>query len=51
MPEDFREKHITRLANGECNIEAGVIFLDAISNLERISDHADNIAGYVKNTL
>ena len=42
---------ITRLANGECNIEAGVIFLDAISNLERISDHADNIAGYVKNTL
>lgn len=51
LEEDFREKHITRLANGECNIEAGVIFLDAISNLERISDHADNIAGYVKNAL
>ena len=51
LEKDFREKHITRLANGECNIEAGVIFLDAISNLERISDHADNIAGYVKNAL
>lgn len=49
--EKLREKHIKRLSDGECKVENGVIFLDAINNLERISDHADNIAGYVKNEL
>ena len=31
--------------------QAGVIFLDVISDLERISDHADNVAGYVKTMI
>ncbi len=44
---DLREKHIERLSDGSCKPEAGVIFLDLLSNLERISDHATNIAGYV----
>lgn len=44
---DLREKHIERLSSGLCNPEAGVIFLDLLSNLERISDHATNIAGHV----
>ncbi|WP_434310939.1 Na/Pi cotransporter family protein [Hominifimenecus sp. rT4P-3] len=43
----FRGEHIDRLACGDCQAHAGVIFLDAISNLERICDHAENIAGYV----
>lgn len=43
----FRAEHIDRLACGDCQAHAGVIFLDAISNLERICDHAENIAGYV----
>lgn len=40
----LRSKHIKRLANNECNIEAGIVFLDTIVCLERISDHARNIA-------
>ena len=45
--EEFRADHISRLNQGLCTATNGVIFLDAISNLERICDHADNIAGYV----
>ena len=48
MEEDMRETHIERLNSGACAPQAGVVFLDVISDLERISDHADNIAGYVK---
>lgn len=40
----LRAKHIERLANNQCNTEAGIIFLDALVGLERISDHARNIA-------
>lgn len=45
--KEFREKHFRRLMSNECEEEQGIIFLDTISNLERIGDHADNIAGYV----
>lgn len=51
LEEDLREKHIGRLSNGVCVPSAGVVFLDVISNLERISDHAYNLAGYIKNEL
>lgn len=51
MEEELREKHIERLSRGECVPSAGVVFLDIISNLERISDHAYNLAGYIKNEL
>lgn len=47
LEDELREKHIQRLSKGKCVPESGVIFLDIISNLERISDHASNIAGYV----
>ena len=47
MEDEFREKHIGRLSKGKCTPENGVIFLDILSNLERIADHANNIAGYV----
>lgn len=40
----LRSKHIKRLTNNECNTEAGIIFLDMLVCLERISDHARNIA-------
>ncbi|HIX15358.1 MAG TPA: Na/Pi cotransporter family protein [Candidatus Hungatella pullicola] len=51
MEEELRERHIERLSNRTCTPENGVIFLDAISNLERISDHAHNIAGYVRDEM
>ena len=47
MEEELREKHISRLSKQLCDPTNGVIFLDIISNLERISDHAYNLAGYV----
>lgn len=48
IEKDIRERYISRLLDKECNIESGVLFMDIISNLERISDHAFNIAGYLK---
>lgn len=51
LEDEMREKHIERLSKGDCNPQAGIAFLDIISNLERISDHATNIAGYVKNEI
>ncbi|MDI5788872.1 PhoU domain-containing protein [Bacillus licheniformis] len=38
------QKHILRLNDGLCSGQAGVIFVDITSNLERIGDHAVNIA-------
>ena len=40
----LRAKHIKRLTNNQCNTEAGIVFLDMLICLERISDHARNIA-------
>lgn len=48
LEEELREKHIQRLSKGKCVPESGVLFLDIMSNLERIADHARNIAGYVE---
>ena len=36
--------HIQRLTRGECTPEAGMIFSDIVSGLERVADHATNIA-------
>lgn len=47
LEKTVRKKHIKRLGEETCVPEAGVIFLDVLTSLERISDHADNIAGYV----
>lgn len=47
LEEKLRSKHMKRLAKEECNPYAGVIFLDMLSNVERISDHAANIAALV----
>lgn len=47
MEEEFRANHIKRLANKYCDAPPGIIFLDCISNLERVSDHSNNIASYV----
>ena len=37
-----------RLAQGECENVAGIIFLDILGNLERVTDHANNLADYVE---
>ncbi len=43
LQEKLEKEHMRRLKNKECNVEAGVIFLEIISNAERISDHCSNI--------
>ncbi|MDK2920436.1 MAG: phosphate:Na+ symporter [Candidatus Petromonas sp.] len=44
MEKKLRANHIDRLGKQQCVPASGVIFLDIISNLERIADHASNIA-------
>ena len=44
----YRKKHIERLNNGKCTIDSGVLFLDLLTNLERISDHSCNIVNNVE---
>ncbi len=40
----LRNSHIVRLKGGECTVEAGFIWADLLTNLERVSDHCSNIA-------
>ncbi len=47
MERRYRKKHIIRLNEGACTGAAGIVFADIISNLERIGDHAVNIADEV----
>ncbi|MBP3753681.1 MAG: Na/Pi cotransporter family protein [Lachnospiraceae bacterium] len=44
----LQENHINRLTRGECTPEAGMIFSDIVSGLERVADHATNIAFAIK---
>ncbi len=41
---ELQRTHVERLTRGECTPEAGMIFSDIVSGLERVSDHATNIA-------
>lgn len=49
LEKKYRANHIERLNKGQCDAEVGVLFLDVISNLERIGDHANNISEAVVN--
>ncbi|WP_368346835.1 Na/Pi cotransporter family protein [Peptostreptococcus anaerobius] len=43
LEQSARNSHMARLHEESCSVEAGIYFLDIISNLERISDHSKNI--------
>ena len=47
LKEQLRTAHILRLQQEKCSIEAGFIWSDLLTNLERVSDHCSNIAGCV----
>lgn len=47
MQKEYRKAHIKRLNEKLCSGSAGAVFLDILSNLERIGDHCVNIAEYV----
>ena len=42
--KELQQKHIERLSNNECSPESGALFSDIVSGLERVADHAVNIA-------
>ncbi len=42
--KELQQKHIERLARNECSPEAGALFSEIVSGLERVGDHATNIA-------
>ncbi len=44
LKEKLRTKHILRLQKAECTAEAGFIWSDLLTNLERTADHCSNIA-------
>lgn len=48
MTEILRKKHVERLKEHRCTPKSGVIFLETINNLERVADHAMNIASVAK---
>lgn len=47
LKEELRTRHILRLQLGKCSIEAGFVWSDLLTDLERVSDHCSNIAGCV----
>jgi phosphate:Na+ symporter len=50
LEKELRASHIRRLNTGICNATVGAIFLDVISNFERIGDHAVNVAEIISET-
>ena len=48
LKEQMRTRHILRMQRGACSIEAGFVWSDLLTDLERISDHCSNIAGCVQ---
>ena len=51
MKELLRTRHILRLQKGECSVDAGFVWSDLLTNLERVADHCSNISGCVLDTV
>ncbi len=47
LKETLRDNHIRRMKAGKCSMEAGIIWADILTDLERVSDHCSNIAGCI----
>ncbi len=47
LKERMRTRHILRMQQGGCSMEAGFVFSDLLTDLERCSDHCSNLAGCV----
>ncbi|MBZ9636438.1 Na/Pi cotransporter family protein [Clostridium sp. FP1] len=50
MEKQFKSDHITRLNNLECTPAGGSVYLELLTNLERVGDHSNNIAQMVVNS-
>ncbi len=47
--DDYKIKHIARMNNGSCNAESGAVFLNMLIDIERVGDHAINVAFAIPN--
>lgn len=47
LEKQYRASHIDRINKYQCIPGSGIVFLDIISNLERVSDHSVNISQYI----
>ncbi|MBQ8546414.1 MAG: Na/Pi cotransporter family protein [Clostridia bacterium] len=50
LKEELRARHIYRLQQGNCSIEAGFVWSDILTNIERTADHCSNIAACIIDT-
>lgn len=50
MEIDLQNAHIRRMGKGKCSPESGLIFTDLVTGLERVADHATNIAFALSNS-
>ncbi|MBO4338819.1 MAG: Na/Pi cotransporter family protein [Clostridia bacterium] len=48
LKDAYQMSHIERLNNGECGMQAGMLFINTLTDFERVGDHAENIAWAVK---
>ena len=50
LSEALADHHVDRIKNKKCTPKNGMLYLDMLNNLERIADHADNLATSVDHT-
>lgn len=46
LRDELKSRHVERLQNGDCTIQLGFVYLDLLTNYERVADHCSNIAVY-----
>lgn len=51
LRDELRQQHMERLSRNECSAAKGIIYLDILSNMERISDHSLNVVNYIADEL
>ena len=44
LRDRLKDNHVRRLEQGQCQVLSGVVFLDMVSNFEKIGDHLTNVA-------
>ena len=49
LSEALADHHVDRIKAKKCTPRNGMLYLDMLNNLERIADHADNLASSVEN--
>ena len=47
VEETLKERHIDRLKNGQCSVDAAFPFVESLANYERIADHCANVGMYL----